>query len=95
MWISKKEYEELNARCDNCDYQLTERVIKEPLTAIFTNNAIIMSVDLYLKLCDEKESIVKEREDMQSELQKYQKMYADEVQKRLALIEQLGDAQAT
>lgn len=90
MWISKKEYEELQGRCNNCNYQLTERVIKEPLTAIFTNDAIIMSVDLYLKLCNEKESMDKEREDMQAALQKYQKMYADEVQKRLALIEQIG-----
>ena len=89
MWISKQEYEELQGRCNNCGYQLTERVIKEPLTAIYTNGAIIMSTDLYFKFCDEKTSIDKEREDMQAELQKYQKMYADEVQKRLVLIEQM------
>lgn len=95
MWISKKEHEELQCRCDNCNYRLTERIIKEPLTAIYTDDAIIMSADIYFKLCDEKINMDKEREAMQAELQKYQKMYADEVQKRLALIEQLGNAQAT
>jgi len=34
-------------------------------------------------------------EAMQTELKKYQQMYADEVQKRLDLIEQLENAQAT
>lgn len=89
MWISKQEYEELQERCNNCNYQLTEKVIKEPLTVIYANGAIIMSTDLYFKFCDEKSSMDKEREAMQAELQKYQKMYADEVQKRLALIAQM------
>jgi len=43
MWISKRDYDEMQSSCDNCNYKLTEKVIRKPLTAIYTNNAIIMS----------------------------------------------------
>jgi len=90
MWISKRDYEELQNKCDTCSYKATERVIIEPLCVIYTNDAVIMSRAVYLEFCEEKMNMDNERKVMQEQIKKYQMMYADEVQKRLTLIEQLG-----
>ena len=99
MWIRKKKYNELLEKQNNLEQACNEwtakyKAVKED-TVTINNSAVVISIEMLNKLATPNIEMSKQLENTQNELVKFRQLYADEVQKRLELIEMLGNAQAT
>ena len=94
MWVSKKEYEKLEHDCvrGKSDSQMWqakyEAVVKDRVT--YSDGAAILSMRMLNDLRSQGEIATQKLREVEAELAAWKQKYADEVQKRLTLIEQLG-----
>ena len=96
MWISKNKYNELLEKQNNLKQACNEwmakyEAVKENAVTI-NNSAVVISTETLNKLAIHNTEMSKKLENTQNELAKFRQLYADEVQKRLELIEMLGSA---
>ena len=99
MWLSKKKYNELLEKQNNLEqvcnsWKAKYEAVKEDKVT-YIDGAIVISMKMLNELISPTIEMSKQFEDSQNELTKFRQLYADEVQKRLELIEMLGNAQAT
>ena len=93
MWISKKKYEQmqLELRVAQSDKAMAEAkykaITENQITA--TNGIIILSSKVFNLLCGTNSDSEREVNDLKLELSVLKQKYADEVQKRFELIEQI------
>ena len=99
MWVSKKKYNELLEKQNNLEqvcngWKAKYEAVKEDKVT-FIDGAVVISTEMLNELARPNIEMSKQLEDSKNELMKFRQLYADEVQKRLELIEMLGNAQAT
>lgn len=93
MWISKKKYEQmqLELRVAQSDKAMAEAkykaITENQITA--TGGIIILSSEAFNLLCSTNSDSEREVNDLKLELSVLKQKYADEVQKRFELIEQI------
>ena len=95
MWISENKHKELlnkkcKDQCSQCNYKAEWRCMKDG-TITFFCDAVTISYDLFKQLRDNAERLQKLCEEKDALIKEYQQKYADEVQKRLTLIQQLKE----
>ena len=91
MWISKKEYEKLKAdECRKCTYKSEWKCMKEG-TMTFFHDAVTIDTNYLYRLNEENKELRTLCEEKDAQIKEYQQKYADEVQKRLALIQQMKE----
>lgn len=99
MWVSKEKYNqilqeknEIKAHSDYIEAQfkaLTEQRVT------WHEDVVIMHRDIWHALVFPSQELAEEVEAAHTEINSWKQKYADEVQKRLALIEQFGDVITT
>lgn len=94
MWISKQEHEELNLKLRVAEQNASEWKAKyEAITkgevTIMSNDAIIISTKTLREMLASGDDAKKSLEILRQEIEGWKQKYADEVQKRLTLIEQI------
>lgn len=93
MWISKKKYEQmqLELQVSESDRAMAEakyKAITENQITV-TDGIIILSSEAFNLLCSTNSDSEREVNDLKLELSVLKQKYADEVQKRFELIEQI------
>lgn len=95
MWISKKEYVELletknKFEQDRDIWEAKYKAATEDRVTI-GNEVVVIPTKILNELAGPFTDMQKELENCRNELDKYRQLYADEVQKRLELIEKIEE----
>ena len=99
MWISKHEYQNVMSALDAVKNERDERKAKYQAVTedkiMYRNaEAVTVSVKILNGWLEEGSHAIEECKVLRTELVDLKQKYADEIQKRLVLIEQLGNTQA-
>ena len=94
MWISRKRYEELKSRCEECAYYEARKEISNVPDAnnqyYFDDYYVICSKQHYHLLKDAVRIYQDTINEVKSDVEKYKKKYVEEFQKRMQLVDILS-----
>lgn len=94
MWIGKKERDQIVADRDSAvrechEWKAKYKAITEDAVMFCDNDTIILSTKVFNQILEPAEQAKAALDTLRAELESWKQKYADEVQKRLALIEQM------